>query len=108
MENCGIDVVMKSSSVCILDGRGAVGLEQSISTDEMGLGSVLSGRQRMRCVLEAGPLAEWKAKLVEQMGHEAVVIDVRKAIGLRWYLVEAAHVPLTRKNAAVAGSSNGD
>jgi transposase len=82
VENCGIDVAMKSSSVCILDGRGAVVLEQSISTDEVGLGSVLSGRRRMRCVLEAGPLAEWMSKLLEQMGHEAVVIDARKAKGV--------------------------
>jgi transposase len=36
----------------------------------------------MRCVLEAGPLAEWIAKLVEQMSHEAVVIDARKATGV--------------------------
>ena len=28
VENCGIDVAMKSSLVCILDGRGAVMLEQ--------------------------------------------------------------------------------
>ena len=82
MENCGIDVASKSSAVCILDGRGAVVLEQMVSTDEEGLASVLSGRRRMRCVLEAGPLAEWMSKLIEQMGHEAVVIDARKAKGV--------------------------
>jgi transposase len=32
--------------------------------------------------LEASPLAEWVAKLVESMGHEAVVIDTRKATGV--------------------------
>jgi transposase len=53
-----------------------------VSTDEVGLASVLKGRRRMRCVLEAGPLAEWIAKLVEQMGHEAIVIDARKATGV--------------------------
>jgi transposase len=57
-------------------------LEQVVSTDEVGLGSVLKARRRMRCVLEAGPLAEWIAKLVEQMSHEAVVIDARKATGV--------------------------
>jgi transposase len=36
----------------------------------------------MRCVLEAGPLAEWISKLLEQMGHEPVVIDARKATGV--------------------------
>jgi transposase len=82
VENCGIDVATKSSSVCILDRRGTVVLEQVVSTDEVGLGSVLKARRRMRCVLEAGPLAEWIAKLVEQMSHEAVVIDARKATGV--------------------------
>jgi transposase len=82
VENCGIDVATKSSSVCILDRRGTVVLEQVVSTDEVGLGSVLKARRRMRCVLEAGPLAEWISELLEQMGHEAVVIDARKATGV--------------------------
>ncbi|MBA2634421.1 MAG: IS110 family transposase [Chloroflexi bacterium] len=82
MENCGIDVAVKSSSVCILDKRGAVLLEQVVSSNEVGLASVLKGRRRMRCVLEAGPLAEWISELLEQMGHEAVVIDARKATGV--------------------------
>lgn len=82
VENCGIDVATKSSSVCILDGRGAVVLEQAVTTDEGGLASVLEGRRRMRCVLEAGPLAEWMSKLIEGMGHEALVIDARKAKGV--------------------------
>ena len=82
VDNCGIDVALKSSSVCILDGRGMVVLEEVIPTDEAGLGSVLKERSRMRCVLEAGPLAEWLAKLLEQLGHDAVVIDPRKAKGV--------------------------
>ncbi len=82
MEHCGIDVAMKSSSVCITDGRGVVVLEQSVTTDEAGLRGVLGGRRRMRCVLEAGPLAEWLAQMIEGLGHEAVVIDARKARGV--------------------------
>jgi hypothetical protein len=62
MEHCGIDVAVKSSSICILSGRGSVVLERVVSTDETGLGSVLRGRRRMRCVLEAGPLAEWMGR----------------------------------------------
>ena len=82
VENCGIDVAMKSSSVCILDSRGSVLLEQGVSTDEAGMASVLRGRRRMRCVLEAGPLAEWLSEILERLGHEAVVIDARKAKGV--------------------------
>jgi transposase len=69
VENCGIDVAMKSSSVCILDGGGEVLVEQAVSTDEAGLASVLKGRRRMRCVLEAGPLAEWLSRILERLGR---------------------------------------
>jgi transposase len=82
VENCGIDVATKSSAVCILDRRGRVVLEEAISTDEVGLARVLAGRPRMRCVLEAGPLAEWFSSILEQLGHEAVVIDARRARGV--------------------------
>ena len=38
--------------------------------------------ERLRCLLEASPLAEWVAGVVEGLGHEAVVIDTRKATGV--------------------------
>lgn len=82
MEHCGIDLAGKSSSVCVIDGGGRVILERVVTTDQRGLGSVLRGRAGLRCVLEASPLAEWAAKLVESMGHEVVVIDTRKATGV--------------------------
>jgi transposase len=82
VENCGIDVALKSSWVCILGGRGAMLLDQAVPTDEAGFASVLKGRRRMRCVMEAGPLAEWLSKIIEGLGHEAVVIDARKAKGV--------------------------
>jgi transposase len=82
VEHCGIDVATKSSSICITDGRGVVVLEQAVTTDEVGLRGVLGGRRRMRCVLEAGPLAEWLADVIERLGHKAVVIDARKARGV--------------------------
>jgi transposase len=82
MEHCGIDLSVKSSSVCVMDGAGKVVLETVVSTDEAGLGRVLKGRKRLRCLLEASPLAEWVAGLVEGLGHEAVVIDTRKATGV--------------------------
>jgi len=54
VDNCGIDVAMKSSSVCVLDGRGAVLLKQVVSTDEAGLASVLKGRRRPEDRREGG------------------------------------------------------
>ena len=82
MEHCGIDVATKSSSICVTDSRGAILLERVTTTDEAGLRGVLRGRRRMRCVLEAGPYAEWISRIVEGLGHQAVVIDARKARGV--------------------------
>lgn len=82
MEHCGIDLAERSSSVCLIDSGGLVVLERVVTTDEAGLGLVLKGRGAVRCLLEASPLAEWVARLVEGWGHEAVVIDTRKAAGV--------------------------
>lgn len=82
MEHCGIDVATKSSSICITDNRGAVLLERVVTTDEPGLQAVLKCRRRMRCALEAGPLAEWLSGIIEGLGHKAIVIDARKARGV--------------------------
>ncbi len=57
-------------------------LERAVTTDEAGLRGVLGGRRRMHCVLEAGPLAEWLAGVVEGLGHQATAIDPRKAYGV--------------------------
>jgi transposase len=82
VEHCGIDVATKSSSVCITDGAGKVLFEGTARTEAEELKKTLSGRGPMRCVMEAGPLAEWLSELVEGLGHEAVVIDARKARGV--------------------------
>jgi hypothetical protein len=57
----------------------AVVLEQVVPTDEVGLASALKGRRRMRCVLEAGPLAEWISELLERMGVGALTAKTYKA-----------------------------
>jgi transposase len=82
VEHCGIDLAVKSSVVCVTDGKGRVVLERAVATSEAGLAGVLGGRPRLRCLLEASPLAEWVAEIIEGMGHEAVVIDTRKATGV--------------------------
>lgn len=82
MEHCGIDLAIKSSSVCITDEQGRVVKEMVVPTEELKLRQALGGRDRMRCLVEASPLAEWVAALVEGLGHEATVIDTRKAKGV--------------------------
>lgn len=79
MNYCGIDLASKASAVCIEDEAGRVVAEFEVPTDEDGFRTRISGMPPMRCVLEASPLAEWAAQLLEQVGHEVVVIDPRRA-----------------------------
>lgn len=82
MNYCDIDLANKSSAVCITDQAGKVVFERVIPTDEDGLRQRLKAWPPMRCVLEASPLAESTAYRVEQLGHEAVMIDPRRAKAL--------------------------
>jgi transposase len=82
MHHCGIDLAIKSSSVCITDRRGRVLEERVVATEEGALCEVFAGRARMSCLMEASPLAEWVANLLEGWGHRATVIDTRKAKGV--------------------------
>jgi transposase len=82
MEHCGIDLAVKSSSVCITDRRGVILEERVVATEEATLGVVFCGRRRMQILLEASPLAEWAADLLDGWGHRATVIDTRKAKGV--------------------------
>jgi len=79
MNYCGIDLASKASAVCILDKTGKVLKEFEVMTDADGYRNGLGKLSRMRCVLEASPLAEWAAQQLEALGHEVVVIDPRKA-----------------------------
>lgn len=79
MSYCGIDLASKASAVCVMQSDGAISYEGTMPTDEDGFRTRLGGRAAMRVVLEASPLAEWAALELEELGHEVVVIDPRRA-----------------------------
>lgn len=79
MNNCGIDLASKSSSICIIDGQGKLLREVEVATETGDFAKALSGFGRLKVILEASPLAELAARMVEESGHEAVVIDSRLA-----------------------------
>jgi transposase len=79
MNYSGIDVANKASAVCIIDGRDRILTQALVATQEEALRKALSGHGRLRVVIEASPLAEWVAQVVESAGHEAVIIDPRAA-----------------------------
>ena len=79
MEYCGIDLASKTSAICVIDGKGKVILEQVLFTEEGDVRTQLGRCEPMQIVIEACPLAEWAARLLEELGHEVVVIDPRRA-----------------------------
>ena len=79
MNYCGIDLASKASAVCVLNEEGVILREQMVATEEGDLRTALDGVGRLRCVVEAAPLAEWVAQMLEELGHEVIVIDPRRA-----------------------------
>jgi len=79
MTYCGIDLASQASAVCVLNEQGGILREQMVATEEGDLQTALDGLGRLRCVVEAAPLAEWVAQMLEELGHEVIVIDPRRA-----------------------------
>lgn len=79
MNYCGVDLAGKSSAICIADKEGDDFAECEVATDEECFGKLFEKLAPTRCLLEASPLAEWAARTIEAHGHEAVIIDPRKA-----------------------------
>lgn len=79
MKYCGIDLASKASAICVMEQGQRIVLEGECETDEDGFRQALKGYQGLRCVLEASPLSEWAAQLLEGLSHEVIVIDPRKA-----------------------------
>lgn len=79
MNYCGIDLASKSSSICIVDAQGTVLREVEVPTETGDFAKVLSDLGPLKVIVEASPLAEMAARLIEEQGHEAVVVDARLA-----------------------------
>ena len=79
MNSCGIDLASEASAVCIVNEQGTLVREQMVATEARELGKALTGLGRLRCVVEAAPLAEWVAQELEPQGHAVIIIDPRQA-----------------------------
>ena len=78
MRHFGIDVHLRASEICEVDGRGGVVGRDRISTTEASLGRFFGGRGRWRVVLESSGMSAWVARLLEEVGHEVVVVNPRR------------------------------
>lgn len=79
MKYCGIDLASKASAICVMDDGQQIRLETECPTDEGGFAQALRGDRGLRCVIEASPLCEWAASVLESLGHEVIVVDPRQA-----------------------------
>lgn len=79
MYYCGIDLASKASAICVMNDEGEIVAEFEIATDVDGFRSGLSRWSGLHCVVEASPLAEWTAQVLEAADHDVVIIDPRKA-----------------------------
>lgn len=79
MNYCGIDLASKASAICVMNEARTIVEERDCPTDEDGFRQALRGYRDLRCVIEASPLSEWVAGILESLGHRVIVIDPRKA-----------------------------
>ena len=78
---CGIDLANKTSAICIVD-NGEVIKEFDCATDDDGFLQALRGFEGLFILLEASPLSEWVAQILEGLGHTVKLIDPRRAAAL--------------------------
>ena len=78
MDVIGIDLAVRTAQICVLEDTGDVVDELSVRATKPGLTRALKGRARALVVLEAGGTSAWVSRLVEELGHEALVVNPRR------------------------------
>ncbi len=78
MDNCGIDLHLKSSEVYVVDESGEASERARIPTTEASLRRWFGGRARMRICIEASGLSPWVARVLTELGHEVIVANPQR------------------------------
>lgn len=79
----GLDLGDRTSRVYELDAAGTVCREASIATTSVGLTRYFGERERCRVVLEVGTHSPWVSRLLQDLGHEALVANPAAMYGPR-------------------------
>lgn len=74
----GIDLGDKRSSYCAVDSEGRDLGEGIVSTTGHGLRMVFEGKGRMRIAIECGTHSPWVSRLLEELGHQVIVVNPRR------------------------------
>lgn len=78
MRHVGIDVHQKYSEICEISEEGKVLHRAQIPTTESGLRKFFARRDRRQVVMESGSLTPWVHRLLNQYGHQVVVVNPRR------------------------------
>lgn len=76
----GLDLGDKTSTWCAVDEAGEL-REGTVKMTPVELRGWLAGAPRCRVVMEAGAGSYWVAKLVGELGHEAIVVAANAIVG---------------------------
>jgi transposase len=75
----GLDVSLKETSLCIVDGAGKIIGEMKVASEPEALVGCFSSLtiKIVRIGLEAGPLSQWLHAALTQAGYEVVLLETR-------------------------------
>ena len=79
MNNCGLDVSLKSIAICIMNERGQIIKEKTCDMSQESLRANLKGFKKLKCVVESSALAETICVWVEELGYKINILDARQA-----------------------------
>lgn len=74
----GFDLGDRKSRTCEVNAAGVVVREAVVATTRPAITEYFGGRERCRVVIEAGTHSPWISRLLEGLGHEAVVANPAK------------------------------
>ncbi|MEM9294116.1 MAG: IS110 family transposase, partial [Acidobacteriota bacterium] len=74
----GIDVHVKTSQICEVNAEDEVVWERQIPTTDAKLREVFGSREGLRIVMESGGSTPWIRRVLQELGHEVVVVNPRQ------------------------------
>src|SRR5690606_6577772 len=74
----GLDVSVKETSVCIVDGDGRIALEAKVASEPEALAALLRDWPLKRIGLEAGALSQWLWSALAGAGLPAICVETRQ------------------------------
>jgi transposase len=74
----GIDVHARVSELCELAASGKVIRRERMATTQVGLRRRFERKPRSRIVIECSGSSPWVVRLLEELGHEVVVVNPRR------------------------------